>query len=102
MTLSLFDSGIGYGGQLMAQYLGGEVTAAGKDTAREYGKTQTWFDTDCRLFRGLPEQSITWMSHGDYMATLARMSSMDLRMKSPIVQSPVAPQTSYRKLRSMA
>ena len=34
--------------------------------------------------------------------TLARMSSMDLRMKSPIVQSPVAPQTSYRKLRSMA
>ena len=34
----------------------------------EYGKTETWFDTDCRLFRGLPEQSITWMSHGDYMA----------------------------------
>ena len=60
--------GICYGCQLMAQYLGGEVTAAGKDTAREYGKTQTWFDTDCRLFRGLPEQSITWMSHGDYMA----------------------------------
>lgn len=60
--------GICYGCQLMAQYLGGEVTAAGKDTAREYGKTQTWFDTDCRLFHGLPEQSITWMSHGDYMA----------------------------------
>ena len=59
--------GICYGCQLMAQYLGGEVTAAGKDTAREYGKTETWFDTDCRLFRGLPEQSITWMSHGDYM-----------------------------------
>ena len=47
--------GICYGCQLMAQYLGGEVTAAGKDTAREYGKTETWFDTDCRLFRGLPE-----------------------------------------------
>ena len=60
--------GICYGCQLMAQYLGGEVTAAGKDTAREYGKTETWFDTDCRLFRGLPEQSVTWMSHGDYMA----------------------------------
>ena len=60
--------GICYGCQLMALYLGGEVTAAGKDTAREYGKTETWFDTDCRLFRGLPEQSITWMSHGDYMA----------------------------------
>ena len=70
---ALFDAGVPvlgicYGCQLMAQYLGGEVTAAGKDTAREYGKTETWFDTDCRLFRGLPEQSVTWMSHGDYMA----------------------------------
>ena len=62
--------GICYGCQLMAQYLGGEVTAAGKDTAREYGKTETWFDTDCRLFRGLPEQSITWMSHGDYLSLI--------------------------------
>ena len=52
----------------MAHNLGGRVTEAQDDSAREYGKTETWFDTDCRLFRGLPEQSITWMSHGDYMA----------------------------------
>ena len=60
--------GICYGCQLMAQELGGQVTAAQEDTAREYGKTLTRFDTDCRLFRGLPAESITWMSHGDYMA----------------------------------
>ena len=60
--------GICYGCQLMAQELGGLVTAAQDDSAREFGKTQTFFETDCRLFRGLPKESITWMSHGDYMA----------------------------------
>jgi len=59
--------GICYGCQLLAHNLGGAVTAAQADTAREYGKTETRFDTDCALFRGLPEQSVTWMSHGDYM-----------------------------------
>ena len=60
--------GICYGCQLMAHLLGGEVTPAQDDTAREYGKTRTCFDTSCRLFQGLPEESVTWMSHGDYMA----------------------------------
>lgn len=60
--------GICYGCQLMAHALGGEVTAAQDDSAREYGKTRTWFDADCKLFAGLPAESITWMSHGDYMA----------------------------------
>ena len=59
--------GICYGCQLMAHTLGGRVTAAQDDSAREYGKTETWFDTSCRLFKGIPEQSVTWMSHGDYM-----------------------------------
>ncbi len=60
--------GICYGCQLMAQTLGGQVTAAQEDTAREYGKTQTYYNTDCKLFQGLPEEGISWMSHGDYMA----------------------------------
>ena len=60
--------GICYGCQLLSHHLGGQVTAAQADSAREYGKTPTRFDTDCRLFRGLPEESVTWMSHGDYMA----------------------------------
>ncbi len=60
--------GICYGCQLLSHHLGGQVTAAQADSAREYGKTPTRFDADCRLFRGLPEESVTWMSHGDYMA----------------------------------
>ena len=60
--------GICYGCQLMAHTLGGQVTAAQEDTAREYGKTETFYDTACRLFKGLPEKGISWMSHGDYMA----------------------------------
>ncbi|EOS65696.1 glutamine-hydrolyzing GMP synthase [Oscillibacter sp. 1-3] len=59
--------GICYGCQLIAHTLGGKVTAATEDSAREYGKTETYFDTKCRLFKGLPAQGITWMSHGDYM-----------------------------------
>ena len=62
--------GICYGCQLMAQSLGGLVTPAEDDSAREYGKTRTRFDPACALFRGLPEESVTWMSHGDYMAAV--------------------------------
>ena len=59
--------GICYGCQLLAHNLGGKVIAATDDSAREYGKTETYFNTDCKLFKGLPAQGITWMSHGDYM-----------------------------------
>ena len=59
--------GICYGCQLMAHSLGGRVVPAQDDSAREYGKTQTCFDCDCKLFAGLPEQGVSWMSHGDYM-----------------------------------
>ncbi len=62
--------GICYGCQLMAQSLGGSVVAAQDDTAREFGKTETVFDTDCAIFRSVPQTDITWMSHGDYMARL--------------------------------
>jgi GMP synthase (glutamine-hydrolysing) len=60
--------GICYGCQLMAHTLGGKVTEAQDDSAREYGKTKTYYDTGCKLFKGLPAEGISWMSHGDYMA----------------------------------
>ena len=60
--------GICYGCQLMAHLLGGQVTEAQDDSAREYGKTETYYDTACKLFRGLPDRGVSWMSHGDYMA----------------------------------
>ena len=59
--------GICYGCQLIAHTLGGRVTEAQDDSAREYGKTVTYFDTSCPLFKDIPEKSVTWMSHGDYM-----------------------------------
>lgn len=59
--------GICYGCQLIAHHLGGSVTAAGNDMAREYGKTLTRYDNSCSLFLGLPGEGIAWMSHGDYM-----------------------------------
>ena len=69
-TLGVPILGICYGCQLLTQELGGTVTPAREDSAREYGKTQTSFDPACPLFHGLPESSVTWMSHGDYVARI--------------------------------
>ena len=62
--------GICYGCQLLARELGGRVVPAREDSAREYGRTDTEFDTASPLFRGLAQSSVTWMSHGDYMDRL--------------------------------
>ena len=59
--------GICYGAQLMAYTLGG--TAATAPTS-EYGKTETEFDTTSVLFADIPQKSITWMSHTDYIASV--------------------------------
>ena len=62
--------GICYGCQLLAQQFGGEVVPAKNSIAREYGKTVTWFDNSCRLFYGIPKESVTWMSHGDVISVI--------------------------------
>lgn len=55
--------GICYGMQLMVQTLGGAV---GPGAAREYGRAELRVtDVTCPLFRGIPERSVMWMSHGD-------------------------------------
>ncbi len=59
--------GICYGIHLMAHTLGGHVTSP---DSREYGKTHTAYNTECVLFRGLPAEGISWMSHTDYIDRL--------------------------------
>ncbi|MCQ2520817.1 MAG: glutamine-hydrolyzing GMP synthase [Lachnospiraceae bacterium] len=60
--------GLCYGAQLMQLVLGGNVEKA---PVREYGKTVTNFDLSSKLFEGIPESSIVWMSHNDYISTAA-------------------------------
>ena len=84
---ALFDMGVPvlgicYGCQLMAHTLGGRVAAAQDDSAREYGKTETFYDTGCPLFKGLPESGISWMSHGDYMEKVPEGFALAARSKA--------------------
>jgi len=55
--------GICYGAQLLAQTNGGEVTPS---KTREYGRAKLQdIDHGSVLFKGIPSDSIVWMSHGD-------------------------------------
>ncbi|MCM1161999.1 MAG: glutamine-hydrolyzing GMP synthase [Roseburia sp.] len=57
--------GICYGAQLMMHTLGGEVSTA---PVREYGKTEVSVDTSGKMFGGISEKTICWMSHTDYIS----------------------------------
>ncbi len=54
--------GLCYGMQLMADLLGGELVPSSN---REYGRAKLSVRKDDGLFRGLPQGSQVWMSHGD-------------------------------------
>lgn len=56
--------GICYGAQLMSYLLGGKVSKA---PLREYGKTEVDFKVENKLFKGIEEKSVCWMSHTDYV-----------------------------------
>ena len=60
--------GICYGAQLMSHVLGGKVSRAAE---REYGKTEVFVNTGSKLFQGVSESTICWMSHNDYIETPA-------------------------------
>lgn len=60
--------GLCYGAQLMNHVLGGLVKRA---SVREYGKAELKVNTSSPLFEGVPEDSICWMSHFDYIAEVA-------------------------------
>jgi len=54
--------GICYGMQLITQHFGGEVVAADH---HEYGKAKLKIENDSTIFKGIADDSIVWMSHGD-------------------------------------
>ena len=60
--------GICYGAQLAAYLCGGTVSPA--DTGSEYGKTLLHRKAAHKLFEGVPEESICWMSHTDSVSLL--------------------------------
>ena len=61
--------GLCYGAQLMTHVLGGKVE---RTEAREYGKTEVLIDkTSSKVFEGVSEKTICWMSHFDYISKAA-------------------------------
>ena len=56
--------GICYGSQLMSHILGGKVATA---PVSEYGKTEVDVDVNSKIFKGVSEKTICWMSHTDYI-----------------------------------
>lgn len=60
--------GLCYGAQLMMYELGGAVSKA---PVREYGKVEVNVNTSSPLFKKIPESTICWMSHNDYISKIA-------------------------------
>lgn len=72
-TTELFELGIPvlglcYGAQLMMHELGGKVEKA---PVREYGKIEVSVNTSSPLFKKIPETTVCWMSHNDYISKVA-------------------------------
>ena len=60
--------GICYGAQLMMHLLGGHVCKA---PVREYGKTEVFVDPASKLFADISSSTVCWMSHTDYIESVA-------------------------------
>ena len=67
MDLGIPVLGICYGAQLMAYMAGGTVSSA--ENSSEYGKTVLKV-MDSALFTDIPQESICWMSHTDYISKI--------------------------------
>ncbi|AQT70222.1 GMP synthase, glutamine-hydrolyzing [Anaerohalosphaera lusitana] len=59
--------GICYGMQIGCKILGGDIQPA---RSREYGRTKLKVVNDQDLFKGVPESTTVWMSHGDQVNEL--------------------------------
>lgn len=59
--------GICYGIHLMAEEFKGKT---GKGQKKEFGKTEIKLEKDSKLFDGLPEKQVVWMSHYDQVTEM--------------------------------
>ncbi len=64
LTLGIPVLGICYGHQLTAYMAGGVIAPA--EGGSEYGKTKLYAG-EGKLFDGIPDESVCWMSHTDYV-----------------------------------
>ena len=65
LSLGIPVLGICYGHQLMAYMAGGQIRSAGNIS--EYGKIELRCKKS-KIFDGVPEKSVCWMSHTDYVS----------------------------------
>lgn len=77
--------GICYGMQLISHLLGGEVR---KGVKGEYGKSNLTVLNNNPLFKGVPEQSVVWMSHFDEVVKAPQ--GFDVTAKSTIDIAAIA------------
>lgn len=66
--------GICYGMQLITKAFSGKVEPANQ---REYGKATIHVKTASRLFDGLPDDQVVWMSHGDLVTAVPEGFTVD-------------------------
>ncbi len=67
--LGLPIMGICYGMQLITQHFGGEVIPADH---HEYGKAHLSFVQESKIFEGMSDNTVVWMSHGDRANSLPK------------------------------
>ena len=71
--------GICYGAQLMAWMLGGKIEHA---PGREYGRIEMTASPGSLLFKDIPEKSVCWMSHTDYISAVPEGFAVSARTDS--------------------
>ncbi len=82
--------GICYGMQLAAHLLGGEVDRADH---REFGRANLSISDAGELFKGVPDRTTVWMSHGDQVHAAEGLFA-------PIASTPTCPMAAVRSTRA--
>ena len=74
--------GLCYGHQWIAHVLGGEVKPG---AVKEYGRMKIEIVKDSVIFKGIPQESVVWMSHGD---TVSKLPSGEFGNFAPTARTP--------------